>query len=366
VSKGRNNVHYRHGGLAGWTEYRYGDPKAKPITLAGKKPKQIFKGKDRDRLVDKVMDALRDWRQSPFENEGPVRAGLRSALCMKGHGWHPSDHEASEIVRESLRRIGAVRPTWEQGQRYYADPRENCRWCFGSIAEEDMSGNRNRLFCSDHCRRAAYVHWNMKNASKGNAMEREAYRAIYSERLPDRQCESCHKAFKPNSAQRSTRFCSLRCAQAERRLEIPERPCEQCQKMFRPPSGNLAAKFCGRKCADKAKRIYQPRRCQMCATTFIPRREENYFCSDPCARRARSFREVECQCQYCRETFIAKRPDAIYCSTACMRSAYRIDTGRVKKLSRPVFDYLFTRHRRSASRRDMTTAMFDRLFREAA
>jgi hypothetical protein len=314
------------------------DPK--PITLAGQKPKQIFRGKDRDHVVSQIMDVLRDWRQSPFEFEGSARAGLRSSLCMKGHGWSLSDHEAAGIVRDGLRRIGAVRPTYEQGQRYYADPRENCRWCYGPIDEEDMSGNRSRLFCSDHCRRAAYVHWNMKNAAKGDAMAREAYRSIYQERLPSRDCETCGKSFQPMREKADTRFCSLRCAGEARRADIPERACEQCGTVFRPLSGNADAKFCGKKCADAAKRVFQPKPCQMCGTYFIPKREGNIYCSNGCAHRGIRFRQVECQCGWCQRTFPGKRADAEYCSDACARFAYRVKTGRVKKVSPPAFDYL--------------------------
>lgn len=341
MAKGRANGKFKTGGHSGWKEYRYGDSNARPITLASQKPKQIFRGKDRDHVVNEALNVMRDWRSTPFEYEGPVRAGLRSALCMKGHGWAISDHEAGEIVREGLRRIGATRPTWDQGQRYYSDPRENCRWCYAPIAPEDMSGGRSRLFCSDHCRRAAYVAWDMKNAATGDAMAREAYRAIYREKVPTRECEQCRNAFTPQRERADTRFCSLRCFSESRRLLIPECACQNCGTMFRPSSSNLEAKFCGKKCADAAKRIYQPRSCQMCSTHFIPTRESNYFCSSACARRGRGFRKVEAVCQWCCEAFLATRADATYCSTGCARFAFRVKIGRIKRITPPVFDFLF-------------------------
>ena len=74
-----SNANYsRKNGLrAGYGEYRYG---TKP-----KKLDAVYKGEARRHVVDLVMDALRDWRLSKFENEGPVRAGIRAAriLCAK-------------------------------------------------------------------------------------------------------------------------------------------------------------------------------------------------------------------------------------------------------------------------------------------
>jgi hypothetical protein len=85
----------------------------RPITLAGRqtpKPKRLFRGKDRERLVMGMLVHLRRCKLSRFEFEGYTRAGLRSALCLRGHSWRIADHEAAEIVREGLQRLGAVRP----------------------------------------------------------------------------------------------------------------------------------------------------------------------------------------------------------------------------------------------------------------
>ncbi|MBN9079654.1 MAG: hypothetical protein BGN87_18385 [Rhizobiales bacterium 65-79] len=87
------------------------------ITLAGPqkaKPKRLFRGQEREQLITGMMVHLRRWRKSKFEFEGYTRAGLRSALCLKGYAWHLSDNEADEIVREGLHRIGAVRPHEEE------------------------------------------------------------------------------------------------------------------------------------------------------------------------------------------------------------------------------------------------------------
>lgn len=326
---------------ANWSEYRYGSVNKRPITLAGQKKTPVFSKDRRKHVLGQVMDLMRDWRQSPFEYEGPVRTGVRSALCLQGHGWQRSDDEAASLVSDSLRQLGATRPTWEQGQRFYGDPRENCRWCYGPIAEEDMTGNRSRLFCSDVCARSAYVNWDLKGNERGNAMAGEAYRAAYREKLPSRSCEHCGKSFKPASENARSKYCSTRCTGEAQRMTIPERACLKCGTTFRPPGTQPDMKYCKRKCYEASKRIHQPRRCQQCSLTFIPRRDDQAFCSQACAHRERATREVECVCEYCFEHFRAKQANARFCSEECSQFARRVVAGRVKRISPPVFDYVF-------------------------
>jgi hypothetical protein len=49
--------------------------------------------------------------------EGPLRYGIRSDLCLIGWRWRDADLTASDIVADALRRVRAVRPTWNEGQR---------------------------------------------------------------------------------------------------------------------------------------------------------------------------------------------------------------------------------------------------------
>lgn len=312
-----------------------------PISLAGRKPPPIMNKEKRRHVVNQVIDMMRPWNQTPFEHEGTIRHGIRSSLCIQGYGWHRSDAEGAAVVADALSIIGVPRPTWEQGQRYYADPRENCKWCYGPVAEGNMTRGRSRVFCSDHCARAAYVHWDMKNAVIGSAIEREAYRAVYRDRMPSRECEQCGTTFRLQHEKADTRFCSLRCFTASLKLYIPERPCQQCRTMFTPPSSNPAAKFCGKACAAEAQRIFQPKLCMVCEAVFIPKRADHHYCSQACAHRGKAFREVECICKCCGEAFMGKRADAEYCSKACHRFAYRVKTGRIIRISPPVLDYLF-------------------------
>lgn len=49
--------------------------------------------------------------------EGPLRHSIRADLCLIGWRWRDADSTASEIVGDALRRVRAVRPTWNEGQR---------------------------------------------------------------------------------------------------------------------------------------------------------------------------------------------------------------------------------------------------------
>ena len=48
--------------------------------------------------------------------EGPLRHGIRSSLCRGGWRWFDADRAAMATVEGALRRVRAVRPTWDQGQ----------------------------------------------------------------------------------------------------------------------------------------------------------------------------------------------------------------------------------------------------------
>lgn len=48
--------------------------------------------------------------------EGPMRHGIRADLCLAGWRWADADRAAVVVVQGALRRVRAVRPTWNEGQ----------------------------------------------------------------------------------------------------------------------------------------------------------------------------------------------------------------------------------------------------------
>lgn len=294
-TKGVFHPNYIHGLRAGYTDYRYGQDKPK-----NKKCPPIFRGQKRSHVVTKVMDNLRDWRCSPFEGEGATIEGIRSA-CLEGYDWHRSNAEAVALVAEAFRILGAVRPTWEQGQREYSIPVEYCNWCYSPMPE----GIRAR-FCTVECAHAAIQHRNHHDSYRRSSIGASAYYIIKRNEQPARACKHCGAPFHPSS--RDTVFCSHKC-RGLHETATPPRDCERCGKTFRPRNPYGAGRFCSIRCY---------------AATEKPR-------------------DHKCTCEWCSKAFMAVIPDARFCSKGCNEQQRQIRTGRwqPKRISPPVFDYVF-------------------------
>jgi hypothetical protein len=215
---------------ATWTSYRY--PASRPVSLAATKVRPILTVAKHNQLVDRAMDILGEWRLSPFEHEEPVRHGLRIGLCLEGNGWGRADLEAASIVDDALRKLGAARPTFAQGQREYTVSSDYCAWCHCPIEEESRFGSRR--FCSADHARAALAHRAMTLQRYDQAALSNAYRLIAKEEAPPRQCGHCGKSFK--SEIRNARFCSLRC-NGDALRQLPDKQCETLWRDVSPAKG---------------------------------------------------------------------------------------------------------------------------------
>lgn len=238
--------------------------------------KRFYSGEKRQHVVGRVASILKGWHSSPFELEAATRAGLRSALCLTGIRWAHADAEAADIVEEGLRLIGAVRPTWAQGQREYTIPAENCQWCGRDMADEVRPGRR---FCSDVCAKSALQHRDFETVWYRDNAAWESYRVVLREKTTARTCKQCGVTFKPIRDAASTEFCSLRCAGAHRRT-VPERACTQCGADFRPKTSNIPGMFCSRACHQAhvdERRI--ERHCLFCGEAFFAKTEDARYCS---------------------------------------------------------------------------------------
>lgn len=105
----------------------------------------------RRRLIDGAAVILRKGDPTPFAFEAFVRNGLRAGLCLRGWKWADADGAAAEVVSAALRQIGAVRPTWQQGQPEWTQDgvvlwqRTRCIRCGWKLPPE------NRKFCGPVC-----------------------------------------------------------------------------------------------------------------------------------------------------------------------------------------------------------------------
>lgn len=107
---------------------------------------------DRRRAITlRIAGLMRRAEPTPFSAEGPARAGLRAALCLKGWRWTVADRLAAEIVAAALALVGAKRPSWAEGQRAFTtdgawrEERERCVRCFKPLPEGHV------IYCGRLC-----------------------------------------------------------------------------------------------------------------------------------------------------------------------------------------------------------------------
>lgn len=210
---------------------------------AAQHKKRRWRTRKQDRaLVPAVVRLLHNGGPCPtfFAYEGAVHAGLRAGFCLDGVKWHTSNIRAGRIVAEALSLLGAVRPSWAEGQRDWCQPsaaegeRWSCIRCGADIPEERFYGGRLAKWCSPECRRRAIDSYNRKALGQLNRIEYLATMTALRERRQEEKgytCESCGKRFLKNGGSPCTpRFCSLACR--ERALVV--KACIVCGELFRP------------------------------------------------------------------------------------------------------------------------------------
>lgn len=281
-----------------------------PVTLAGpqRKPDKAKWPKlteaRRERITGSAVAILRSGTFSKFEFEGPVLAGIRHSLCLEGWPFPAAEDAARLIVDRALSILGAVRPTWHQGQPDYGHEvimeRTRCVHCLGKLPERRPAFNGGQLqrFCSVSCRKA--------ERNGRTVAEWQAQRASIKEQFAvfkTRECQHCREDFV--SSESDQRYCSPACSHSARRKHAL-RECEACGKEFQPYSridgrGQLTATTtCSIQCAGKLKRKpLAVSTCPVCSTVFTQKRpnRQSTFCSPPCSVAGRKRKQSRFQCQ---------------------------------------------------------------------
>lgn len=252
----------------------------------------------RETMTRAVMRILDCGRSSKFEYEAAARHGLRSALCLEGWRWPEADRVAASIVEEALRRLGAQRPAWWQGQPEYADTdtsRGGCarEGCGKPIPIERVSSNGVAVkYCSDFCKSNAHA---ARQRESGGLMDMATYLAACAARSRKTQearaaqCDHCGRHFLTRTAGR--KYCSRACFHAANAANH-ERPCENCGKLFKSKDTGPRAgwtRYCSKGCAAIGRRKErEPRACPSCGAIFFPKypSDRKRFCSYPCSVRA--------------------------------------------------------------------------------
>lgn len=268
--------------------------------------KRIFTGDAKKHRVNIIMDMLRDWRLTPFENESAIRAGIRSSLCLQGYAWQRSDEEAATLINNAFMNMGVKRPTWEQGQPEYTVPRETCLWCAGAMPANYLTEGKKFRYCSSACAKAMIEARDITDQKQRKSVSNAALRLFSRETA------------KP-----------IKCA--------------QCGNLFKPDRDTLV--YCSKECGYAAKRVIKPRPCLQCGKSFIPRKERSRFCSKPCVLTYQKQHGEIARCDYCRKSFIKYREHSRFCSSTCRQLMSNLVTGSKipKRITPPVFDYFFAR-----------------------
>lgn len=278
--------------------------------LKKQKHETIYSGEKRRYIISEVMNVLMDWRLSPFEFEGAVRAGLRSSLCLQGFAWDRSDAEATGIITACLIRLNAVRPTWDQGQKEYVNGREKCSWCGCSVPNDLLRGrDRHFGFCSDYCARHAIQERNLFSLRDYSSAYNDALFVLRRVNNDTVNCATCNAAFKPLAGRGL--YCSLNCRPQSQHARL-QKQCCNCGIKFRPHSNQ----------ANKGR-----------------------FCSMKCRQEFGFTTSYERICMWCHVPFIGKVPTARCCGQSCAATYSGMKSGKriPKRINPPVFDYYFKR-----------------------
>lgn len=184
------------------------------LAIEKPKPQRINKDRKRD-LVDRIAGIMREAEPTPFAAEGPARAGIRASLCLDGWPWATADKLAADVVGGALHVVGAVRPTWDQGQPGWTEPgalpvlRERCARCGHELPDG------HRLWCSDVCAKAAKLDRQRQRWDEESYAAWKAYQAAWQARQPKQDCEGCGRSFRPK--RKGQRFCRYECSVIDQR-----------------------------------------------------------------------------------------------------------------------------------------------------
>ncbi|MER9306788.1 hypothetical protein [Mesorhizobium sp. M0496] len=232
-------------------------------------------------LVDDVARIMKQGDTTPFSFEGACRHGVRSSLCLDGWPWLDADICAAEVIAAALNKIGAMRPTWWQGQPEYADTdtsRGFCahRRCGRPIpTDRGIRNGKPVKYCCDECGSTAAEEMRRREGRRVSMAEWLALCAARSsekERQRSRNCDQCGEFMLTRDPK--DRYCSRGCFHiAQRKYE--QRTCENaaCGMMFTPKNSGRGkvTRYCSKACAAACRIQARPAlSCLTCGTIFYP------------------------------------------------------------------------------------------------
>lgn len=260
-------------------------------------------GRWREAITLAIVKILDAGQPTKFAFEGSCRHGLRSAFCLAGRSWPESDALAAAIVAEALRRLGAERASWWQGQPEYADTDTSRGWCERNDCGRPIPIDRGSTngysvkYCSEFCQGLEHARRQRQHGAQQSIAEYLAGCAAQSEQTLQARASDCAHCGKPFlTRQIDRKYCSHRCFSLARTVHA-ECPCANCGKPFKPELTKFGlSKYCSRDCADSGRIKRRPdRECPTCHTIFQPKypSDRKRFCSHQCSTGAAIARPIE-------------------------------------------------------------------------
>lgn len=259
------------------------------FTHAKPQPKQIFTGEKRKHVINRVIDALNDYRVSRFENEASIRTMVRSSLCLQGNGWRPSDDEAAGLLIAAFTQMGVKRPSWMEGQNEWTESEQNCSWCKVGLAEAAI--NRGDRYCGAECAKFALKLRDYESERYHTPAGVAAYKIIQRAKTAPRTCEHCQATFHTTRDASEQRFCSGTCRAAASRTVV-NRPCAWCGVLYRPKLKTTTT------CSHACKALYRVANtrivvtCESCAVSFIAKSPKARACGRKCRKRLTKLKTI--------------------------------------------------------------------------
>ncbi|RWK06522.1 hypothetical protein [Mesorhizobium sp.] len=274
------------------------------------KPKRIPRQLSRDRrkhLIETAAAILQQGHPTHFAYEGATTHGLRSSLCLQGWPWLDADTAAKDVVDAALRQIGAVRPTWQQGQISYT---EESTIDHTRCANEDCGrpvaigdNGRWRKYCSSECMSRHHAKMADRFGFRRTRAEYLAFHAANREKrkqaTAQRDCAWCGRMFLHLDRRSEPQaYCCDACRKAAVSAalrKLAEKACARCGTMFRPKYAK--AKFCGKECMALAfSRPVKP--CEACGNLFRPKfKNDERFCGPTCRHGSYSRKPSGFRCE---------------------------------------------------------------------
>ena len=108
--------------------------------------------------------------------EGPLRADIRSDLCLQGWAWATADLLTRDMLADAFRKAGAVRPSYDEGQPDWAINA-------GALIERTRCANCHKPLPEGHykfCSRLCNTTYNGRLSDMRHATEEQALRMAIS------------------------------------------------------------------------------------------------------------------------------------------------------------------------------------------